>query len=264
VIVNVRPAILPVTVSALKLPRLVILFNAVVPSVPLKTPALTMPGTSKLVVLIDKAVIVPVDDIEPGTTRLPINAFTVLIEFEVILPLTVIAVKLPRVVILFNAAVPSVPLSTPALTMPGTSKLVVLIDSAVIVPVDDIDPGTARFPTNAFTVLNVFDVILPVTVIALKLPRLVMLFNAAVPSVPLKTPALTMPGTSKLVVLIDNAVIVPVDDIEPGTTRLPIKAFTVLNVFDVILPLTVIAVKLPRVVILFNVLAPSVPENVPP
>jgi len=181
-----------------------------------------------------------------------------------ILPVTVIAVKLPSDVILFNAPAFNVPENVPPVMVPGTFKLVVDIDSAVIVPVDDIEPGTARLPMSAFTVLILFDVILPVTVSALKLPSDVILFNAVVPSVPLNTPALTMPGTFKLVVLIDNAVIVPVELIAPGTTRLPTRAFTVLNVFDVILPLTVIAVKLPSVVILFNVLLPNVPENVPP
>jgi len=259
----VRPAILPVTVIALKLPSDVILFSAAVPSVPLSIPALTVPGTSKLVVLIDSAVIVPVDDIEPGTARLPINALTVLNVFDVILPVTVSALKLPRLVILFNAAVPSVPLSIPALTMPGTSRFVVDIDNAVIVPVDDIEPGTTRLPMSAFTVLIEFDVILPLTVSALKLPSDVILFNAAVPSVPLSTPALTIPGTSKLVVLIDSAVIVPVDDMDPGTARFPINAFTVLNVFDVILPVTVSALKLPSDVILFNAAVPSVPLSIP-
>ena len=80
--------------------------------------------------------------------RFDIVAFTVLIEFDVILPDTVIAVKFPRLVILANAPAPSVPLNVPP----------------VIVP------GTFRSPINAVTLLNVFDVTFPDTVRFVKVP----------------------------------------------------------------------------------------------
>ena len=68
--------------------------------------------------------------------RLPIVAFTVLIEFEVILPDTVIAVKLPSVVILANAPAPSVPLNVPPVIVPGTLKLPRVPDVPLILPAD--------------------------------------------------------------------------------------------------------------------------------
>ena len=55
--------------------------------------------------------------------RLAIVAVVVLIEFDVMLPLTVNAVKLPKLVILAKVPAASVPLNWPPVMIPGTLKL---------------------------------------------------------------------------------------------------------------------------------------------
>ncbi len=84
-----------------------------------------------------------------------------------------------------------------------------------------------KFVMLAVVTLKVFAVMFPLTVIALKLPRLVILFNVPADNVPLKVPP----------------------TIVPGTVKFPTNALTALNVFDVILPVTVTLVNPPNVVI---------------
>ena len=77
-----------------------------------------------------------------------------------------------------------------------------MIVPAKVVPV--IAPFTVklvkpvRLPIVAVTVLNVFDVILPDTVSAVKLPRLVILAKVPAANVPLNWPPVIIPGTLKL------------------------------------------------------------------
>ena len=92
-------------------------------------------------------------------------------------------------------------------------------------------------------------VILPNTVSAVKLPKLVMLASVPAVSVPLNDPPTIVPGTVRLpiVALITlNAaeVILPVAVRSPPIVALPVTA----NVFVVVLPTTVKFVKLPKVV----------------
>ena len=75
-------------------------------------------------------------------------AFVVLIELVVMFPLTVNAVKLPKLVILANAPAPSVPLNVPPVIVPGTLKL----------------------PKVPPTLLILFAVTLPDTVRSVKVP----------------------------------------------------------------------------------------------
>ena len=80
-----------------------------------------------IAVLIVPPKVVPV--IAPFTVKLvkplklPIVALVVLILFEVMFPLTVNAVRLPRLVILANVPAASVPLNCPPVIIPGTVKL---------------------------------------------------------------------------------------------------------------------------------------------
>lgn len=75
--------------------------------------------------------------------RLVIVAFTALIVFVATTPLTVIADKLPRLVILFCAVCDKVPLNVPPLITPGTVKLLILPDSTLSV-LEVIFPATVR------------------------------------------------------------------------------------------------------------------------
>lgn len=204
----------PVTVKLLKVDNP--LMPAIVPgdNVPLNTPPTIVPGTFKLVALIDNAVIVPVELSDPGTVRLPTNAFTVLNALELMFPFTVNALKLPRLVILFNAPALNVPLNVPPVIVPGTFKL----------------------PTSPFTVLIVFDVILPETVIALRFPNEVILemilFNVPGDNNPLKVPPTIFPVTVRFC----------------RPPRLDMFAFTALIVFVLTVPATARLVKVPTVV----------------
>ena len=77
-------------------------------------------------------------------------------------------------------------------------------------------------------------------------------------------PTLVMFGWFELVSVPVNAPLKVPPVAVPANVILPIVALTVLNVFDVILPVTVSALKLPSVVILFSVPGASIPLNVPP
>jgi len=376
VVVLIDPAvILPVTVKAVKLPRLVMLFKVPSLNVPLKVPPVIVPGTVKLpsvavVALILPASTVPltvkppnvprlvilgcaavvnvppnvVPVIAPFTDRLvkpvrfAIVAVVVLIEPAVILPVTVKAVKLPRLVILFNVPSLNVPLKVPPVIVPGTVKLPMVAVAAlrlpastvlltvklpnvprlvilgcaavvnvppsvvpVIAPFTDRLVKPVRFAIVAVVVLIEPAVILPVTVKAVKLPRLVILFNVPSLNVPLKVPPVIVPGTVKLpmvavaalrlpastvlltvklpnvprLVILGCAAVVNVPpsvvpviapftlkDVKP--VKLAIVAVVVLIEPAVILPVTVNAVKLPNEVILFKVPVDNVPLKVPP
>ena len=155
-------------------------------------------------------------------------AVVAFIVFVVIFPLTVIALKLPKAVIVF-----CVPLDKAALYV-----------FAVIFPVTVILFNPPRFVIVAVTTLIAFELILPDTVNAFKLPRLVILFNAVVPKIPLKVPP----------------------SMVPGTFRSPINPLTVLNVFDVMLPVTVRLTNPPKLamfaVVTLMVLADIFPATV--
>ena len=116
-----------------------------------------------------------------------------------------------------------------------------MIIAAVTLPVEVRLPFTIALLMVALTVLIDAAVILPVTVNALKLFRLVMLANVPADSVPLKVPPVIIPGTVKLLM---NAL--------PVTVRLFTAApFVTDKVLVVVLPDTVIAVRPPNVVMLF-------------
>ena len=83
-----------------------------------------------------------------------------------------------------------------------------------------------RLPIVALTTLIAFAVTFPLTVIALNLPNAVILSSVPCDNNPLKVPP----------------------TIVPGTERLPINPFNVLNAAEVILPDTVRFVNVPKVV----------------
>ena len=109
-------------------------------------------------------------------------------------------------------------------------------------------PGTLKLPKVPPTLLILFAVTLLDTVRLVKVPTWVMFGCKAVLIVPAKVVPVIAPLTVKLV----------------KPLRLAIVAVVVLIEFDVMLPLTVNAVKLPKLVILANVPAASVPLNWPP
>ena len=106
-------------------------------------------------------------------------------------------------------------------------------------------PGTLKLPKVPPTLLILFAVTLFDTVRLVKVPTCVMLGCKAVLIVPPKVVPVIAPFTVKLV----------------KPLRFVIVAVVVLIEFDVMLPLTVNAVKLPKLVILAKVPAASVPLN---
>ena len=86
-------------------------------------------------------------------------------------------------------------------------------------------PAIVILPIVAFTVLNVFDVILPVTVNALKLPSDVILFSVPGASMPLKVPPTMFPVTvifctPLILVIVANAELKLPADTKPATVKL--------------------------------------------
>ena len=208
---NVLVVMLPVTVNAVRLPRLVMPDNVPGASVPLNVPPVIVPPTVKLpsvplVALIDAAVTAPVE------------------------------VRLPLIV---------APLLTVMLL---TVALAALIAAAVTLPVVVKLPPISAPPVTD----NVLAVMLPVTVNAVRLFRLVMPASVPADKVPLKVPPVIVPGTDKLPIVPLTALIAWAVTL-PVAVMLPPKSAPLVTdkVLVVVLPDTVIAVKPPSVVILF-------------
>ncbi len=226
-VVLMEPAVtLPVTVNALKLPRLVMLLSVPVLNVPLKVPPVMV----------------------PGTVRLPIVAVVLLILPELTEPLTVRLLKVPMPVILGWSAVVSVPAKVVAVKPPFTVKDVRPVRLLIVAEVVLIEPA----------------VTLPVTVNALKLPRLVILFNVPLDRVPLNVPPVIVPGTVKLPIVAVVELRLP-EFSEPLTVRLvSVPMPVILGCTPVVsVPLIVDIFAKPVTVILLKVEIPVIPAKVP-
>ncbi len=172
---NVAASIAPVTLNVCK-PVILVMFACA----ELKVPAVTVPDTVKLLAKM--------------------------------LPLTVKAVRLPKLVILFNVLGASVPLKVPPLISPGTVKLLNVplnaftVDAAIVTAdrlAASIDPDTVRLVSVPSVVMfGWFAVVMLALKVAASIAPVTLnvcspVILVIVASAELKVPALTVPVTVK-------------------------------------------------------------------